>query len=439
MKIEKIKPIPKYILALIEKADTGRNIKPCGLVRYFSYLTKNDGELMKITCAVKVYKSKWYCKQVAVHGVHSAECFVRDLEYSYMGGYRVGFYHEGMRQTTIPKWFEDGKWYKTEDKYYNPFSRLVNPEYAYKYPEYKYSACDLYKGDDIIKYLRIYEQYPQAEMLVKFGLSQYVESKQILEKVGKDKHFRKWISANLTDLQTSHFHIPTIFSAYKGNKPLKETRAYDEAKKSLCKHHHLAPIREMLNGDYKPYFDYVSKQNITNQLYLDYLNACLYLGLDMSEDKNRYPHDFKHWHDIRIDEYTTAKALKDQEERKELYSKFTAVSEKYLPMTKVSKGGYVAIIATSPSDLIKEGEALHHCVGRMGYDQKFVREESLIFFIRSAEDITKPLVTIEYSVKSKKILQCYADHNSKPDEAVTTYINTVWLPYANRQLTKISA
>lgn len=47
----------------------------------------------------------------------------------------------------------------------------------------------------------------------------------------------------------------------------------------------------------------------------------------MSADKNRYPHDFKRWHDIRIDEYHTAKALKDEEERKAFSAEFTAVAE----------------------------------------------------------------------------------------------------------------
>lgn len=35
----------------------------------------------------------------------------------------------------------------------------------------------------------------------------------------------------------------------------------------------------------------------------------------MTEDKNRYPHNFKKWQDIRIDQYHTAKAEKDAEER----------------------------------------------------------------------------------------------------------------------------
>ena len=69
MKIEKIKPIPKYIREQIHKLDLERYPKQDGVDRFYSYLTKNDGELVKVTVAVKTrYKTHWHCKQVAVHG-----------------------------------------------------------------------------------------------------------------------------------------------------------------------------------------------------------------------------------------------------------------------------------------------------------------------------------------------------------------------------------
>ena len=43
MKIEKIKPIPKYLLARIKKADEKNNVYLPGRTRFYSYLTKNDG------------------------------------------------------------------------------------------------------------------------------------------------------------------------------------------------------------------------------------------------------------------------------------------------------------------------------------------------------------------------------------------------------------
>lgn len=186
------------------------------------------------------------------------------------------------------------------------------------------------------------------------------------------------------------------------------------------------------------FLDYIEKQRTNISSYADYIRACDYLGLDMSLPKNRYPHDFMRWHDIRIDEYHTAKALKDAEERKKLYEQFETVSNKYLSLQRNKDDAFVVIIARSPQDLIREGDLLHHCVGRMNYDQKFAREETLIFFVRDIAKPDVPFVTLEYSLKTRKILQCYGIRDSKPDESVLDFVNNKWLPYANRKLKQIN-
>lgn len=157
----------------------------------------------------------------------------------------------------------------------------------------------------------------------------------------------------------------------------------------------------------------------------------------MDEEKNRYPHDFKRWHDIRIDEYNTLKLKRDEEKRKDFYAKFAAVANKYLNLEYNDKSAYMSIIAKKPSELITEGKALNHCVSRMNYDHKFAREETLIFFIRNISSPDIPFVPLEYSLEKHKILQCYGYHDTKPDTEVLNYVNNVWLPYANRTVRKI--
>ena len=433
MKIEKIKSIPNTIIAEIKKRET----KIDGHTRYYAYLTTNDKELVKVTVAVKHHNNKLYCKQCAIHGLRSEKCFVKDMEFTYMGGYQVGWYYDGY--TKEPKWYEDGIWYEVEDKYFDMFAPCLNLEFLAKYDEYKYSAYDLYPYTDILQYLRLYEEYPQAEYLVKFGLSYYVKNKQILKKIAGDKKFQKWLFNNHSALKGNLYYVSTIMKAYKENKPLNVIQAYEEKVKKINADKSLKPIRELFGKNIYKYIDYTDKKEIGNRTYLDYLNACNYLGLDMSEEKNCFPHDFKHWHDVRIDEYHTAKALKDAEERKSLYEKFSKVAEKYSSLQYDKNDAYVIVIAKSPEELVNEGKILNHCVGKMNYDQKFIREESLIFFVRTKENPTEPYVTVEYSIKSKKILQCYAKGNSKPDAEVTTYINNLWTPYANKVLKKMVA
>ena len=79
MDITKIKPIPKYILAAINKKDKSCYPSPCGSTRFYAYLAIWNKELVKVTVSVKQKNRKWYCKQVAVHGIHSEKCFVKDI------------------------------------------------------------------------------------------------------------------------------------------------------------------------------------------------------------------------------------------------------------------------------------------------------------------------------------------------------------------------
>jgi hypothetical protein len=91
MLIEKIKPIPKYIVKKIRKRDAIRYPDPHGNTRFYSYLTKNDGELVKVTVAVRHRYKNWHYKQVAAHGIQSDRCFVKDMCFTYIGGYSVGW------------------------------------------------------------------------------------------------------------------------------------------------------------------------------------------------------------------------------------------------------------------------------------------------------------------------------------------------------------
>lgn len=181
MKIEKIKPIPKYIEKLIKK----RDLKDCpeqnGYTRFYAYLTKNDGELVKVTVAVKTYKGEQYCKQVVIHGIHSERCYGKDIIRCYIGGFSVGWHDTGIQHYT--KWYEHDDWGWAGDKEFDPFAPVVNKDYIGKCPEYKYSGYQFYTRHNVLQYLRIYEQFPQAEYLVKLGLCCLAMRKQILRKI----------------------------------------------------------------------------------------------------------------------------------------------------------------------------------------------------------------------------------------------------------------
>lgn len=171
-----IKPIPKRIEKRILAYDAEHNNYQ-GL-RFYAYLTTIRKELVKITVAVRNKGKKIrLIKQVAVHGVYSDKCLVRDMEYAFMGNYRVGWYKEGIHYPyNIAPFYNDGKWYAVDFKYYNPWAHVINPQFATSLKEFRYSAMDIQNPPCIITYLRTYLKYPQVEYLVKAVAAQPSEA-----------------------------------------------------------------------------------------------------------------------------------------------------------------------------------------------------------------------------------------------------------------------
>ena len=434
IKIKDIKPITKKMLNRIKKLDEKTNPKPSGNTRFYTYFTKFKNELCSVTVAVRHYYKKWFCKQVVIHGLHSKDVLLRDIEQN-MGLIVVGWYRDG-----ISKWktYHDYNWGYNDDKYFKMQSAtIVNKEYIAKLKDYKYSAIELYPYTDIFKYLRLYEQYPKAELLVKCGLSCLATSKQILKLCDKDKNFCKWLFKNKEEIIKYNYYINPIIKAYRINKPIKIINKIEYYKRNYSGYKD--ELKDFFQpNEYEKFINYITNQNTNISSFADYIQACNFLGVNMTENKNKYPHSFQYWHDVRIDEMHSKQAEIDKEKQRKFCENFSIVANKYETLQRNLKDNFVVIIAKSPIDLIKEGDFLHHCVGRMNYDQKFVREESLIFFVRYKDNIETPFVTLEYSLKNHKILQCYADHDSKPSDEVLDYVNKKWLPYANRKIRQIA-
>ena len=65
-----------------------------------------------------------------------------------------------------------------------------------------------------------------------------------------------------------------------------------------------------------------------------------------------------------------------------------------------------------------------------------VDEKSLILFVREINKPDIPFVTMEYSLKEKRILQIYGDHDHKPSDGVLDFVNNTWLSFAKKMLKK---
>ena len=69
------------------------------------------------------------------------------------------------------------------------------------------------------------------------------------------------------------------------------------------------------------------------------------------------------------------------------------------------------------AEVIREGTALHHCVG--SYAQRYAEGQTVLCCLRRASAPDTPLYTVEFTPAGKRV-QCRGDHNqtAREDEPV---------------------
>ena len=446
--------IPSDILKTILRKDEDP-FRRLYRVRYYSYLEYQGGNELAVSCVAvkfgKTFKNKSnpcrYVKKVCIHVLGDTRAYYRDIHYAYIAGYIPEFYLERdmdtRRKRIIVNEYSDESWYSCEPKYFRlfGFGNLVNPEFLDKTEKFKYCAWD---GEtDILKYLEAYEKNPKIEMISKLLGTRFATSKTIVRKAEKDKDFIFWMRDHKQEILNER--LPVILRAYaKGWSIEAAKKDYDVRKEFLEFTRTHITSRGTLGEIYKnsdedgkkKIIEYVKRNDVTPSHYNDYLQALKELNIDLTDTKNLFPKDFAYWSQVRMDQYATEKAKKDAKAFKELTRKIKAVASKYSALT-LSNKSFCVIIASDKESLIREGAYLHHCVGQMNYDQRIAKEKSLIFFIRKAEEQNIPFVTVEFSIETGKVLQCYGEHDSRPSENVRDFVYNVWEKQAQKKLKKI--
>jgi hypothetical protein len=288
-------------------------------------------------------------------------------------------------------------------------------DFLFTVDKYKYCGFSLKQG--LKEYLELYNQDHSVEFFGKLGL---VYQKSLAKDAKKDKQFRKFIAQHAEEVNTYKYTVTKM--AYKNNLTFKEANALHLKQVEVNK-----LFRDCLKPNYKvdkiKIYEYVkNKLGYYWGSYRDYWNACVELGLDMRDTKNSMPKDFVTMHDIRIDEYASFKATKEAEQRKEFNNKLAKIADEYAIVIPSDK--YEIILPHSKTDFLREGTALNHCVGRMGYDTKMYEGKILIGFIRKKSEPTKPFYTTEYSLVEKKIVQIHGKDNRSAPKDIKEFVET---------------
>ena len=145
--------------------------------------------------------------------------------------------------------------------------------------------------------------------------------------------------------------------------------------------------------------------------YTDYLEMRQKLGYDMTNSVYLYPRNLRKAHDKMVKE---EKDRKNELRLKEVLQKYDIIPQKFRSLKKkygFEAYGYIIRPAKDAAEIVREGWALHHCVGGDGYLNKHNTGRTAILFMRSADHPDKPYVTIE--VDKDRILQWYGAHDKK--------------------------
>lgn len=180
------------------------------------------------------------------------------------------------------------------------------------------------------------------------------------------------------------------------------------------------------------YEDAPRKQGLYNpQQTLELLYDSFEMVQSLKLNLEKSPAALVRYHDVLTREYDMVKdAIKNErfvnviESYKE-YEFYSEVTEeeilerqetektinKYIKAEKNKNQKYNMILPKSIDDLVREGKEMNHCVG--GYVDRVIRRESLILFLREADNPNKSYVTIEVRPTTKKIQQIRCNSNGK--------------------------
>ena len=288
-----------------------------------------------------------------------------------------------------------------------------------------------------LPFLAAYLKPPRLEHLVKTGFYEIVtdlayrhhpdcldetekRTHRILRAAAEDVQFLKELNVDIPTLQ--------IFQGYVGLKdrqklllwqlehkvnrdvlPILEHMTVHKFIRYMESQYGFLCLRKTPNGTMR----YRDMQALASE-YRDYLDMCRKLGYDMKNSFVLYPKDLQKAHD------KAARRIKHRKDAK-IKRDFIAVYQKLSGQLDFEKDGLKIVYPDTPDDVIKEGHALHHCVG--GYVERAANKECVILFLRKSYDESKPFYTIE--VRGQKAVQVRGTGNCSMTPEVEAFI-TAW-------------
>ena len=288
-----------------------------------------------------------------------------------------------------------------------------------------------------LPFLRAFLNHPRMEHLAKVGFWNIVSNlaycyhpdcldetqnrtHQILKAAAEDVQFLKELEVDIPTLK--------IFHEYAGLKDRRQLLCWQLEQK--VERNILPILKHITVHKFIRYMDsqfgflrlrrtshgtlrYKGMQDLVSE-YRDYLDMCRKMGYDMKNSFVLFPKDLQKSHDKTAHRY---KQRKDALVKRD----FISVYQQLSGQLDFEKDGMKIVYPKTPDDVVKEGHALHHCVG--SYTERVAEKECIILFLRKCSEEAKPFYTVE--VRNRKAVQVRGIGNCDMTPEVKSFI-TAW-------------
>lgn len=134
----------------------------------------------------------------------------------------------------------------------------------------------------------------------------------------------------------------------------------------------------------------------------DLWSMTLKAGGTLNSDEDAFPRDFAAAHDRMA---ARVQATKNRAKDRQIAKRLPALEKKL----GFSFGGLILRPACSAAEVVREGQALHHCVGT--YVDRYAAGDTVICVLRRAVEPETPWRTVEISATTGRVLQDRGLHN----------------------------
>lgn len=298
--------------------------------------------------------------------------------------------------------------------------------------KYEYSALDIAAEHNLVNpffYFKHYEREPKLELLYKVGL--YRAAAEITEYYGNDARRMMRAVRSLKDLgigsraeaaECAHMTVEQIVA----RKEIKTWNIGEEERAAALEF--VVCLNARSGTDFR--YDFISRERMFRYFqaqradyheaknfiadYTDYISECSLLGANVNDTAVKMPHSLKKAHDWA----TTERKVQEKQAYEGLVA---AVYDSLHTLTEWSDGVFQIIMPHSAREIVEEGVRQNHCVGR--YVERVATGESVILFLRRAEDPEKNFYTVEIKKDMRRchIVQVRGERNVGATEEVDAF------------------